>query len=117
MENNNNNNNIDNNVGTQTEIKVKKPLSEAQRRASRAFYDKHKNTEEYKQKNREHAKKQYEKDKQKVITRVRLYQKRNKEIEQLERLNELKEQGLIISYKLNAHEQKELLENLEILGL
>ena len=46
MENNNNNNNIDNNndnnVGTQTEIKVKKPLSEAQRRASRAFYDKHK---------------------------------------------------------------------------
>ena len=57
MENNNNNNNIDNNndnnVGTQTEVevKVKKPLSEAQRRASRAFYDKHKNTEEYKQKN------------------------------------------------------------------
>ena len=120
MENNNNNNNIDNkndnNVGTQTEVKVKKPLSEAQRRAWRAFYDKQKNTEEYKQKNREHAKKQYEKDKQKVITRVRLYQKRNKEIEQLERLNELKEQGLI-SYKLYAHEQKELLENLEILGL
>ena len=120
MENNNNNNNIDNNndnnVGTQTEIKVKKPLSEAQRRASRAFYDKHKNTEEYKQKNREHAKKQYEKDKQKVITRVRLYQKRIQDIEQLERLNELKEQGLI-SYTLNAHEQKELLENLEFLGL
>ena len=52
----------------------------------------------------------------KVITRVRLYQKRIQDIEQLERLNELKEQGLI-SYTLNAHEQKELLENLEILGL
>ena len=62
------------------------------------------------------AKKQYQKDKQKVITRVRLYQKRIQDIEQLERLNELKEQGLI-SYKLNAHEQQELLENLEILGL
>ena len=113
MENNNNDNNIDNNddnnVGTQTEVKVKKPLSEAQRRASRSFYDKHKNTEEYKQKNREHAKKQYEKDKQKVITRVRLYQKRIQDIEQLERLNELKEQGLI-SYKLNAHEQKNCLK-------
>ncbi len=51
-----------------------------------------------------------------MVTRVRLYQKRNKDIEQLERLNELKDQGLI-SYKLNAHEQNELLENLEILGL
>jgi len=61
-------------------------------------------------------KKQYQKEKQKVITRVRLYQKRIQDIEQLERLNELKEQGLI-SYTLNAHEQKELLENLEILGL
>ena len=118
MENNNNidNNNTDNNVETQTEIKIKKPVSEAQRKASRAFYDKIKDTEEYKQKNREHAKKQYEKDKQKVITRVRLYQKRHKELEQLDRLNELKEQGLI-SFNLNAKGQQELLENLEILGL
>ncbi len=51
-----------------------------------------------------------------MITRVRLYQKRNKELEQLERLNEFKERGLI-SYKLKANEQKELLEILEILGL
>ena len=114
---NNNDNNIDNNdVTTQTEIKAKKSITEAHRKAIKAYYEKHKNTEEYKQKNREHAKKQYQKDKQKVITRVRLYQKRIQDIEQLERLNELKEQGLI-SYTLNAHEQKELLENLEILGL
>ena len=122
MENNNDNNDNNDNtiknndVTTQTEIKAKKPITEGHRKAIKAYYEKHKNTDEYKQKNREHAKKQYQKDKQKVITRVRLYQKRIQDIEQLERLNELKEQGLI-SYTLNAHEQKELLENLEILGL
>ena len=93
MENNNDNNN--NNESTQTEEKVKKPITEARRRAVKAYYEKHKDSEEYKQRNREHAKKQYQKDKQKVIARVRLYQKRTKELEQLERLNELKEQVLI----------------------
>ena len=108
--------NNDNNLSTQTEEKVKKPITEAHRKAIKAYYEKHKNTEEYKLKNREHAKKQYEKDKQKVITRVRLYQKRNKDLAQLERLHELKEQGLI-TFNLNAQDQQELLENLEILGL
>ena len=106
----------DNNVSTQTEEKVKKTSTEAQRNAQKVYYEKHKNTEEYKQKNRAHAKEQYQKDKQKVITRVRLYQKRHKELEQLERLYEMKEQGLI-SFNLNAKGQQELLENLEILGL
>ena len=109
-------NDNNNNVSTQTEEKVKKPITEARRRAVKAYYEKHKDSEEYKQRNREHAKKQYQKDKQKVITRVRLYQKRTKELEQLERLNELKEQGLI-SFNLDAEGQKELLENLEILVL
>ena len=108
------NNDID--VGTKTEEKVKKPITEARRKAVKAYYEKHKDSEEYKQRNREHAKKQYQKDKQKVITRVRLYQKRTKELAQLERLHELKEQGLI-SFNLNAKGQQELLENLEILGL
>ncbi len=48
--------------------------------ASTKIIDKHKNTEEYKQKNRELAKKQYEKDNHKVITRVRLYQNEIKKL-------------------------------------
>jgi len=38
------------------ETKVKKPASEAQMRASKKFYEKHKNTEEYDQKSKERAK-------------------------------------------------------------
>jgi hypothetical protein len=62
MENNNDNNDNNDNtiknndVTTQTEIKAKKPITEAHRKAIKAYYEKHKNTEEYKQKNREHAK-------------------------------------------------------------
>ena len=68
------------------EIKIKKPTSEAQLRASKKFYEKNKhseeyktiqsrsakkhyektkNTEEYKQKNREHAKEQHQKKQRK----------------------------------------------------
>jgi len=48
------------------DIKVKKPTSEAQMRASKKLYEKHTNTEEYKQKNREHAKEQYQKIRERV---------------------------------------------------
>ena len=98
------------------ETKVKKPASEAQMRASKKFYEKHKNTEEYKQKNREHAKEQYQKNRENVIARVRLNQKRKQGIEQLERLYELKKQGLITFKELNDQGYQELLANLEILG-
>ena len=119
------------------DIKVKKPASEAQKRASKKFYEnnkhneeykkmlskyakqhyeKTKNTEEYKQKNREHAKEQYQKNRENVIARVRLNQKRKQGIEQLERLYELKQQGLITFQDLNANGYQELLANLEILG-
>jgi len=98
------------------ETKVKKPASEAQMRASKKFYEKHKNTEEYKQKNREHAKEQYQKNRENVIARVRLNQKRKQGIEQLERLYELKQQGLISFKELNDQGYQELLANLEILG-
>ena len=60
------------------ETKVKKPASEAQMRASKKFYEKHKNTEEYKQKNREHAKEQYQKNRENVIARLRLTKRENK---------------------------------------
>ena len=98
------------------EIKVKKPASEAQMRASKKFYGKHKNTEEYKQKTREHAKEQYQTNRENVIARVRLNQKRKQGIEQLERLYELKQQGFITFQDLNANGYQELLANLEILG-
>ena len=81
-----------------------------------AYYNKHKDTEEYKEKNREHAKTQYNKDKEKVIARVRLNQKRIKDTIQLERLNELKEQGLI-TFDLDSMSKQELLSNLEIMGV
>ena len=48
----------------------------------------------------------------------RQYQKdRNQEIEQLARLHELKEQGLITFEKMTLKDNHELLNNLEILGM
>ena len=123
-----NTNNI-NNIITEDEIKkkrvrVKKQYTEEeiqakvekQRAFAIAYYNKHKDTEEYKEKNRKHAKTQYNKDKEKVIARVRLNQKRIKDTIQLERLNELKEQGLI-TFNLDSMSKQELLANLEILGV
>ena len=48
---------------------------------------------------------------------MRANQRRNQDIEQLERLYELKEQGLITFEKLNLKDNHELLNNLEILGM
>ena len=109
--------NTDNNITIiNKDAKIKKTASEAQIRASKKFYEKHKNTEEYKKKNREHAKEQYQKNREKVIARVRLNQKRKEGIEQLERLYELKQQGLITFKDLNDNGYQEMLANLEILG-
>ena len=118
-----------NNILTEEEIKKKRVRAkkqyteeeiqakvEKQRAFAMAYYNKHKDTEEYKEKNREHAKTQYNKDKEKVIARVRLNQKRIKDTIQLERLNELKEQGLI-TFNLDSMSKQELLANLEILGV
>ena len=103
------------------EIKPKKVYYEAQKRASRAFHDRNKDNEEYKQKNRDKAKRAYEKNKEYIIARVRANQRRHQDIKQLERLHELKEQGLIITLitfeKLNLKDNHELLNNLEILGM
>jgi hypothetical protein len=123
-----NTNNI-NNIITEDEIKKKRVRSkkqyteeeiqakvEKQRVFAMAYYNKHKDSEEYKEKNRKHAKEQYNKDKDKVIARVRLNQKRIKDTIQLERLNELKEQGLI-TFNLDSMSKQELLANLEILGV
>ena len=99
------------------EIKPKKVYSEAQIRAVKAFHERHRNSEEYKIKRRNNSKKAYEKDKERIIARVRANQRRHQELEQLERLYELKEQGLITFEKLSLKDNHELLNNLEILGM
>ncbi len=48
---------------------------------------------------------------------MRANQRRQQDIEQLERLHELKQQGLITFEKLNLKDSHELLNNLEILGM
>ena len=90
---------------------------EARRRAARAFHERNKDNEVYKQKQRENSKRVYQNDKERTIARVRANQRRNQEIEQLERLHELKEQGLITFEKMTLKDNHELLNNLEILGM
>ena len=63
------------------------------------------------------SKKAYEKDKERIIARVRANQRRVQELEQLTRLNELKDQGLITFEKLSLKDNHELLNTLEILGM
>ena len=92
-------------------------LLEARRRAARAFHERNKDNEVYKQKQRDNAKRVYQKDKERIIARVRANQRRVQELEQLERLHELKEQGLITFEKLTLEDNHELLNNLEILGM
>jgi len=103
-------------INNNNETKPKKVYTEAQIRAVKTFHERHRNSEEYKIKRRENSKKAYEKDKERIIARVRANQRRNQEIEQLERLHELKEQGLITFEKLSLKDNHELLNNLEILG-
>ena len=104
-----------NNNNKEDENKLKN--LEARRRAARAFHDRNKDNEVYKQKQRENSKRVYNNDKERIKARVRANQKRNQEIEQLARLHELKEQGLITFEKLSLKDSHELLNNLEILGM
>ena len=68
-------------------------------------------------KNRDKAKRAYEKNKEYIIARVRANQRRIQELQQLEKLYELKAQGLITFEKLSLKDNHELLDNLEILGM
>ncbi len=99
------------------DIKPKRVYTEAQIKAVNAFRERHRDSEEYKIKQRANSKRSFEKNREKVIARVRANQRRNQEIEQLECLHELKEQGLIIFEKLSLNDNHELLNNLEILGM
>ena len=107
-----NNNNINND-----EIKPKRVYTEAQIRAVKTYHERHRSSEEFEARQRANSKRSYEKNRKKVIARVRSNQRRNQEIEQLERLHELKEEGLITFEKLSLKDNHDMLNNLEILGM
>jgi len=109
------NNNIDNN--NNEEVNPKRVYTKAQQKASKAYHERNKDNEEFKQRNRDKAKRSYEKNKEYIIARVRANQRRVQELQQFEKLHELKEQGLITFEKLSLKDNHELLNNLEILGM
>ena len=121
-----------------TNIKPKKPISDAQKRAQQKYMQKIKDNEEYKEYKRQHAKiynkkikdneeykahkrenskKYYERNKEHVINRVRNSQNEKIYMKQLERLHELKNQGLITFDSMTNEGFNVLLDNLKILGL
>jgi hypothetical protein len=106
-----NTNNINND-----EIKPKKVYYEAQKNLQANITNKImilKNiNKEIEIKEKEHMKKT-----KNILSRVRANQRHNQEIEPLERLLELKEQGLITFEKTTLKDNHELLNNLEILGM
>ena len=104
-------------INNNEEVKPKRVYTEAQIRAVKAYHERHRDSDEFKQRQRVNSKRAYEKDKERIIARVRANQRRNQEIEQLERLHELKEQGLITFEKSSITDNHELLNNLEILGM
>ena len=88
-----NSNNINNNTPIEPEIKQK--TSQAQKDGAKRYYNKVKLNPEFQAVRRAYSKKHYDNNKSKVIERVRNYQARVQDIEQLERLHELQQQGLI----------------------
>jgi hypothetical protein len=97
--------------------KPKKPISEAQKRAHKKYIQKIKDNEEHKEYMRQNAKRYYENNKEHVIHRVRNYQDKKNNMAQLERLHELKEQGVITFNSMTDEGFEVLLDNLKMLGL
>ena len=97
--------------------KPKKPISEAQKRAQKNYIQKIKDNEEHKEYKRQNAKRYYENNKEQVITKVKNYQHKKISMAQLERLHELKEQGLITFNSMTDEGFEVLLDNLKMLGL
>jgi len=105
------------------EVKVKKPSTEAQKRAHKKYHAKKKEDEEYVKKARLNAKRYYENHRQEVIKRVRETQDKNKINEMLKNLYELQKEGLINihSQNLNADQHKKLedriADRMKVLGI
>jgi hypothetical protein len=117
MENNNNNEIINNN-----EVEKKKS-SKAMKEGQKRYYNKMKSDPEFQEKRRAYSKKHYDNNKQKVIARVKNYQKQVLELEQIERLYELQQEGLINIHTGDMTEEeyekynKRLLNKLSVLHL
>ena len=86
------NNNIENNNNNEVE---KKKSSKAMKEGQKRYYNKMKSDPEFQEKRRAYSRKHYDNNKEKVISRVRNYQKQVMELEQIERLYELQQEGLI----------------------
>ena len=104
MENSNDINNatIENNTTIEPEIeqepikeKKKYIVSDAQKAAQKRYYNKIKENPEFQEVRRGYSKKHYDNNKSTVIARVQRYQAKVQDTEQLERLYELQQQGLI----------------------
>ena len=80
---------------TTIEPEIKQKTSQAQKDGAKRYYNKVKLNPEFQEVRRAYSKKHYENNKAKVIERVRNYQARVQDMEQLERLHELQQQGLI----------------------
>ena len=78
-----------------TEPEIKKKMTQAQKDGQKRYYNKIKLNPEFQEVRRAYSKKHYDNNKSKVIERVRKYQAKVQDIEQLERLYELQQQGLI----------------------
>ena len=90
-----NTNDINNSTAEAAEPEVKKKISQALKEGQKRYYNKIKSNPEFQELRRAYSKKHYDNNKAKVIERVRNYQARVQDIEQLERLHELQQQGLI----------------------
>ena len=77
------------------EPEVKKKISQALKDGQKRYYNKIKSNPEFQELRRAYSKKHYDNNKLKVIERVRNYQAKIQDMEQVERLYELQQQGLI----------------------
>ena len=88
-------NNNDDNNNTNIEPEIKKKMTQAQKDGQKRYYNKVKLNPEFQEVRRAYSKKHYDNNKTAVIERVRRYQAKVQELEQLERLHEMQQQGLI----------------------
>ena len=94
------------NTNTEIIIKEKKKTSEAMKEAQKRYYNKKKENPEFQAVRREYSKKHYNNNKEKVIDRVRSYQRRVTELEQIERLYELQQEGLLDLHRGDMTEEE-----------
>ena len=90
-----NSNDINNTTAEAAEPEVKKKISQALKDGQKRYYNKIKSNPEFQAVIRAYSKKHYDNNKAKVIERVQRYQAKQQDLELLERLYELQQQGLI----------------------